>query len=50
MFTLISHGVYAALAFYGLKAFESYQAQVILLVPKKTAARRALLWPKYLLK
>ena len=51
MFTIVTHCLYAGLTYYTLKAFEAYQAQINTgLVMKKDALRKALLWPKFLLK
>lgn len=50
MFTLISHCLYATVAYYSLKAFETYQAQLSVGISKKDAVKNALLWPKYLVK
>lgn len=51
MFTVITHCLYGALAYYSLKAFESYQAQLNTgLVTRKDALKKALIWPKFLVK
>ena len=51
MFTLVSHCIYAALAYYSMKAFEAYQAQLNTgKVTKKDALKKALVWPKFLVK